>query len=62
MFKQFTQNVQGNQVYLLASLGIFLLFFLVVSIMLMRSKKEHNTYMSDLPLNDQLAHPDNDLL
>ena len=52
MFKQFTADITGNQVYLLSSLGIFLIFFIVVTIMLMRLRKQHIDYMSDLPLND----------
>lgn len=58
MFKQFTQNIADNQVYLLVSLGIFLGFFIVVSIMLIRSRKEHNDYMSDMPLNDSFVNHD----
>lgn len=52
MFKQFTQGIEGNQVYLISSLGIFLLFFIVVTVMLIRIKKPHAYYMSDIPLND----------
>ncbi len=52
MFKQFTQNISGNQVYLISSLGIFLVFFIVVTILLIRLKKRHVDYMSDLPLED----------
>jgi hypothetical protein len=52
MFKQFTENITGTQVYLLFSLGIFLVFFIVVSIVLMRLRKPHIDHMSDLPLED----------
>ncbi|QJD98211.1 hypothetical protein HH214_21185 [Mucilaginibacter robiniae] len=52
MFKQFTENISGNQIYLIASLGIFLVFFIVVTVLMLRMKKTHNTYMSDLPLHD----------
>jgi cbb3-type cytochrome oxidase subunit 3 len=55
MFKQFTENIQGNQVYLLFSLGIFLVFFIVVTIMLIRMRKNHVDYMSELPLEESLA-------
>ena len=58
MFKQFTQNIADNQIYLLLSLGIFLAFFIVVTLMLIRSRKEHNDYMSGMPLNDSFANPD----
>jgi cbb3-type cytochrome oxidase subunit 3 len=52
MFKQFTENINGHQVYLLCSLGIFLVFFIVVSIILFRLGKSHVDHMSGLPLND----------
>jgi hypothetical protein len=57
MFRQFTEHINGNQVYLLSSLGIFLVFFIVVTILLIRLKRPHVEYMSDLPLED--GHPDN---
>lgn len=52
MFKQFTENINANQAYLLFSLGIFFVFFIVVTIMLIRTRKQHVEYMSDLPLED----------
>ncbi|TFF35409.1 hypothetical protein [Mucilaginibacter psychrotolerans] len=52
MFKQFTENIQGNQVYLLFSLGIFLVFFIIVTVLLLRLKKSHVDHMSAIPLND----------
>jgi len=55
MFKQFTENIQGNQIYLLFSLGIFLVFFIVVTIVLLRLKTSHVDHMSDLPLQDNLS-------
>jgi hypothetical protein len=56
MFRQFTEHINGNQVYLLSSLGIFLVFFIVVTILLIRLKKQHVEYMSDLPLEDSLPN------
>ncbi|KEQ30776.1 hypothetical protein [Pedobacter antarcticus] len=53
MFKQFLERAEGNQVYLLTSLGIFMLFFLVVGILLLTMKKEEINYMSNLPLNEE---------
>ncbi|WP_342646890.1 hypothetical protein [Mucilaginibacter sp. CSA2-8R] len=61
MFKQFTENISGNQVYLITSLAIFLLFFIVVTVMLLRSRKDHNDYMSDMPLNDSFVESDTTL-
>ena len=52
MFKQFTQHISGNQVYLLFSLFIFFIFFIVVTLLLLRLRKQHVDYMSDIPLND----------
>jgi hypothetical protein len=52
MFEQFTGKLTGPQVYLVSSLGIFLVFFIVVTILLIRIRKQHVNYMSDLPLED----------
>jgi cbb3-type cytochrome oxidase subunit 3 len=52
MFKQFTENISGHQAYLLFSLGIFLAFFIVVTVALFRIRKPHVDHMSQLPLND----------
>jgi hypothetical protein len=62
MFKQFTENISGHQVYLLVSLGIFLVFFIVVSIVLVRLKKQHIDHMSNIPLVDgELSDTPNNL-
>ncbi|GAA4310072.1 hypothetical protein GCM10023149_04640 [Mucilaginibacter gynuensis] len=55
MFKQFTENIKGNEVYLISSLGLFLVFFIVVTILLIRVRRNHVNYMSNLPLNDGAA-------
>ncbi len=52
MFKQFTEHIDGNQAYLMFSLFIFLVFFIVVTFLLLRLRKQHVDYMSDIPLND----------
>jgi cbb3-type cytochrome oxidase subunit 3 len=51
MFKQIT-NLDGNEWYLIASLWIFLIFFIVVGIMLFRMRKDYVHYMENIPLND----------
>lgn len=56
MFKQFTEHISGNQVYLLASLFIFLVFFIVVTVLLLKLRKQHVDYMSDIPLQDGTEH------
>lgn len=61
MFKQFTENIKGNEGYLLTSLAIFLLFFIVVAVWLMLIKKPHVEYMSDMPLHDGIAEPSKSL-
>ncbi|WP_419701541.1 hypothetical protein [Mucilaginibacter sp. NFX135] len=55
MFKQFTENINANQAYLLFSLGIFFVFFIVVTVMLIRIRKQHVDHMRDLPLHDSLT-------
>jgi hypothetical protein len=61
MFKQFTENIKGDQVYLISSLGIFLVFFIVVAVLLIRLRKQHVEYMSDLPLEDSTLNPSKSL-
>jgi hypothetical protein len=51
MFKQIT-SLDGNEWYLIASLWIFLIFFIVVGIMIYRMRKDHIEYMGNLPLED----------
>ena len=53
MFKQFSTLINGNEVYLISSLGIFVLFFVLVGLFLFMMKKEEVDYMSELPLNDK---------
>lgn len=53
MFKQFLEQVDDKQVYLLSSLGIFVLFFIIVGILIYLMKKEEIQYMSELPLNEE---------
>jgi len=55
MFKQFIDKSLGADVYLITSLGIFLVFFLVVTVLLFTMNKKHVSYMSELPLNDDKA-------
>ncbi|MCY4780707.1 hypothetical protein ORI89_13700 [Sphingobacterium sp. UT-1RO-CII-1] len=50
MFKQIT-NLHGDEIYLIASLWIFLLFFILVACMLIWMNKDHIKYMKDLPFD-----------
>ncbi|MDR3695966.1 hypothetical protein [Mucilaginibacter sp.] len=52
MFSQYLDKFSGGQIYLISSLGIFFVFFIVVTILMFRLKKTHVNYMSDLPLED----------
>jgi hypothetical protein len=52
MFKQFLENAEGNQGYLLSSLGIFLLFFILVGVFVLTMKKDEIKYMSELPIKE----------
>lgn len=51
MFKQIS-NLDGNEWYLITSLWIFLLFFIIVAILLIKMKKQHSHYMRHMPLRD----------
>lgn len=51
MFKQIT-NLQGDEMYLIVSLWIFLVFFVIVGIMLFFMKKDYIQYMKEMPLED----------
>jgi len=51
MFKQFLNTVTGTNIYLISSLWIFLIFFILVAVMLFKMNKEHIKRMSELPLN-----------
>lgn len=52
MFKQFIQNFADSQIYLIFSLWLFLIFFILVGVMLYRMKRNHIDYMSNIPVED----------
>lgn len=52
MFKQFINNFAESQVYLITSLWIFLIFFILVVFITTRMSKKHIDHMSQIPLND----------
>ena len=52
MFKQIT-NLNGEEIYLITSLWIFLVFFVLVACMLIWMKKDHIDYMKDVPFADE---------
>jgi len=51
MFKQIT-NLNGDEIYLIASLWVFLVFFVLVACMLFWMKKDHINHMKDIPFDD----------
>lgn len=51
MFKQIT-NLNGDEQYLIFSLLMFLAFFIIVAIMLVRMKKDYADQMSQMPLEE----------
>ena len=51
MFKQIT-NLQGDEIYLMTSLWIFLVFFIIVGLMLFLMKKDHIQYMKEIPFDE----------
>lgn len=60
MFKQIT-NLNGDESYLLFSLIMFMVFFIVVTIALVKMNKNHIDYMSDMPMEEsdreESVHP-----
>ena len=50
MFKQFIHEVAGAEVYLMASLLTFFLFFVLVSLYLVVVNRRHLDAMRELPL------------
>jgi cytochrome c oxidase cbb3-type subunit IV len=51
--RQFLENVQGVDVYLITSLFIFLFFFVAVGIWFFTVDKKYLKTMSDLPIGDE---------
>ena len=51
MFKQI-KDLAGDEFFLISSLLIFMVFFLLVSIYLIKMNKEHISLMRNLPIED----------
>ena len=51
MFKQIT-NLQGDEIFLITSLWIFIIFFVVVGLMLFFMKKDYIQYMKEIPFDE----------
>jgi len=54
MFKQLN-DLNGNEFFMLLSLFIFFAFFIGATIYLLRMKKNHISYMSNIPLEHTSA-------
>lgn len=50
MFKQFVQDIGGTDAYMVASLIIFVTFFIGVGIWLIKADKSHLKEASEIPL------------
>lgn len=53
MFNQI-KDLAGGEFYLIASLLVFMLFFIIVALYLLRLNKQHISTMSNLPIADQI--------
>lgn len=51
MFKQIT-NLNGDEMYLITSLWIFIVFFALVGLMLFFMSKDHIKYMKQIPFDE----------
>ncbi|MCX2477233.1 hypothetical protein OQZ33_23065 [Pedobacter sp. MC2016-05] len=56
MFNQIT-NLSGGEIYLISSLIMFMLFFILVGVYLFRLSKKHIDEMSNLPLQGNKTNP-----
>ncbi|MBY0245021.1 MAG: hypothetical protein K2Q03_06180 [Sphingobacteriaceae bacterium] len=52
MFKQI-KDLAGGEMYLISSLFIFMVFFILVGVYLIKMNKQHINNMSQLPIEDQ---------
>jgi len=59
MFEQL-KNLAGREYYLISSLIIFLVFFILVSIYLIKLNRNHIQTMSKLPLTDNNTEHEED--
>lgn len=54
MFNQI-RDLAGGEFYLITSLLLFMVFFIIVTVYLFKLSKQHVTLMSNLPIENQ--HP-----
>lgn len=53
MFKQFLKVVEGADFYMVTSFLIFLMFFIAVTVWLLRADKDYLERSKRVPLNDE---------
>ncbi|MCX2574926.1 hypothetical protein [Pedobacter sandarakinus] len=51
MFNQI-KNLAGGEIYLISSLVMFMLFFIIVGIYLFKLNRKHTEMMSELPIKE----------
>ena len=57
MFKQI-KDLAGGEIYLITSLLIFMVFFILVGVYLLKLNKKYISLMSNLPIEDNQTHGD----
>jgi len=50
MFKEILQDIEGFGFWAIISMLVFLLFFIIIMFKVIKSDKNQNNYMSELPL------------
>ncbi|RZJ75542.1 MAG: hypothetical protein EOO45_05255 [Flavobacterium sp.] len=55
MFNQI-KNLDGGEIYLISSLFMFMVFFFIVGIYLIKLNKKHIEEMSELPFDDHKSN------
>ena len=54
MFSELLDKVEGADIWMIASLMIFITFFIGVTIYVIRANKDHIQKMKNMPLNEDL--------
>ncbi|MCX8104798.1 MAG: cbb3-type cytochrome c oxidase subunit 3 [Ignavibacterium album] len=53
MYKEILQSIEGVEIYPIISLIVFVVFFIVVTVWLIRMDKNYINEMKQLPLNNE---------
>lgn len=54
MYKEILQSIEGVEIYPIISLIVFVVFFVGITIWLIRMKKDYINKMKNLPLNNEV--------